>query len=78
MARKGQCAPCRAKRRKHATANGDGTYTLSMDVKGGSTEQEQQQVIPLEVVLVLDVSGSMDGVITRDRSPLCAAHPEEP
>ncbi len=58
----GQEAPVHG---KHATANGDGTYTLSMDVKGGSTEQEQQQVIPLEVVLVLDVSGSMDGVITR-------------
>lgn len=58
----GQEAPVHGKR---VTANGDGTYTLSMDVKGGSTEQEQQQVIPLEVVLVLDVSGSMDGVITR-------------
>lgn len=45
---------------KHVVPNGDGTYTLGMDVKGSSTEKEQQNVKPVEIVLVLDVSGSMD------------------
>lgn len=45
---------------KTVAPNGDGTYTLSMNVKGRSTEREQQKVTPLEIVLVLDVSGSMN------------------
>lgn len=44
---------------KHVTSNGDGTYTLSMDVTGKSDETTEQQVTPLDIALVLDASGSM-------------------
>lgn len=50
-------APQHAKR---ISKNGDGTYTLSMDVTGKSDESTEQQVVPLDIALVLDVSGSMD------------------
>lgn len=49
-------APQHAKR---ISKNDDGTYTLSMDVTGKSSESTEQQVVPLDIALVLDVSGSM-------------------
>lgn len=44
---------------KDARANGDGTYTISMEAwaTGKTTTQEKPQ--PLDIALVLDVSGSM-------------------
>lgn len=56
-AAEGVAAPQHAKR---ISKNGDGTYTLSMDVTGKSDESTEQQVVPLDIALVLDVSGSMD------------------
>ena len=41
--------------------NPDGTYTLSLDVKGASNEQTTTSATPLDIVLVLDNSGSMKG-----------------
>lgn len=40
--------------------NGDGTYTLALDVIGQNSEETQVTTIPLDIVLVLDASGSMD------------------
>ena len=45
---------------KRISKNDDGTYTLSMDVTGKSSESTEQQVVPLDIALVLDVSGSMN------------------
>lgn len=59
-AAEGVAAPQHAKR---ISKNGDGTYTLSMDVTGKSSESTEQQVVPLDIALVLDVSGSMDDSI---------------
>lgn len=56
-AAEGVAAPQHTKR---ISKNGDGTYTLSMDVTGKSSESTGQQVVPLDIALVLDVSGSMD------------------
>lgn len=56
-AAEGVDAPQHAKR---ISKNDDGTYTLSMDVTGNSSETTEQQVVPLDIALVLDVSGSMD------------------
>ena len=56
-AAEGVDAPQHAKR---ISKNDDGTYTLSMDVTGKSSEITEQQVVPLDIALVLDVSGSMD------------------
>ncbi|WP_289093599.1 fibro-slime domain-containing protein [uncultured Bifidobacterium sp.] len=39
--------------------NGDGTYTLALDVIGKNSEETQVTTIPLDISLVLDVSGSM-------------------
>lgn len=50
-------APQHAKR---ITKNDDGTYTLSMDVTGKSSGSTEQQIVPFDIALVLDVSGSMD------------------
>ena len=55
-AAEGVAAPQHAKR---ISKNDDGTYTLSMDVTGKSDESTEQQVVPLDIALVLDVSGSM-------------------
>ena len=55
-AAEGVDAPQHAKR---ISKNDDGTYTLSMDVTGKSSESTEQQVVPLDIALVLDVSGSM-------------------
>ena len=40
--------------------NTDGTYTLNLDVIGRNTEGTVTVSTPLDIVLVLDVSGSMD------------------
>ena len=56
-AAEGVDAPQHAKR---ISKNDDGTYTLSMDATGKSSESTEQQVVPLDIALVLDVSGSMD------------------
>lgn len=40
--------------------NADGTYTLNLDVIGQNTEGTVTVSTPLDIVLVLDVSGSMD------------------
>lgn len=45
---------------KQIRLNDDGSYTLSMNVVGKSNEVSEQQVDPLDIALVLDVSGSMD------------------
>lgn len=45
---------------KRIEKNTDGTYTISMDVTGRSSEINTQHAIPLDIALVLDVSGSMD------------------
>lgn len=55
-AAEGVAAPQHTKR---ISKNDDGTYTLSMDVTGKSDESTEQQVVPLDIALVLDVSGSM-------------------
>ena len=47
--------------RKYIKKNADGTYTLSLDVTGVKSEQEVTKGSPIDVVLVLDKSGSMEG-----------------
>ncbi|MEE1295988.1 MAG: FctA domain-containing protein [Bifidobacterium sp.] len=46
-------------RGKTITANDDGTYTLSMNVTGKADESQSLNAKPLDIALVLDVSGSM-------------------
>lgn len=64
-AAEGVDAPQHAKR---ISKNDDGTYTLSMDVTGKSSESTEQQVVPLDIALVLDVSGSMDDPVATGSS----------
>lgn len=47
---------------KRIRDNGDGSYTLSLDVKGSSRTETTpgESGEPLDIVLVLDMSGSMD------------------
>lgn len=45
--------------RKYINANEDGTYTLSLDVTGASTEWTEQTSKPLDIILLADTSGSM-------------------
>lgn len=49
-------------REKTVTANGDGTYTVALNVTGAKSAGTGEIVTnqPLDIVLVLDVSGSMD------------------
>ena len=49
---------------KTLTPNNDGTYNLSINVTGSSTSSSSQEVTPVDIVLVLDVSGSMDEPIS--------------
>ncbi|SFX14556.1 hypothetical protein [Olsenella sp. kh2p3] len=49
---------------KTLTDNGDGTYDLAINVTGKSSSTSEQSVKPVDIVLVLDVSGSMDEGIT--------------
>lgn len=44
---------------KTVTPNGDGTYTISLDVTGDSKQSAETKTTPLDVVVVVDVSGSM-------------------
>lgn len=44
---------------KKVTYNDDGTYTLSMNVSGKGGETTSTTATPLDIALVLDVSGSM-------------------
>lgn len=44
---------------KKVTYNNDGTYTLSMNVSGKGGETTSTTATPLDIALVLDVSGSM-------------------
>ena len=46
---------------KRIKKNGDGTYTLNVDVKGASSTTTVTTTQPIDFTLVLDVSGSMDG-----------------
>ncbi|MEE1295292.1 MAG: sugar ABC transporter substrate-binding protein [Bifidobacterium sp.] len=55
---------------KTIKANSDGTYTLSMQVKGASSETPVQDVTPLDIALVLDVSGSMDDPASCTYAPV--------
>lgn len=64
-AAEGVDAPQHAKR---ISKHDDGTYTLSMDVTGRSSETTEQQVVPLDIALVLDVSGSMDNPVATGSS----------
>lgn len=47
-------------RSKRIGRNEDGTYTLALDVIGQNSEDTQVTTTPLDISLVLDVSGSMD------------------
>ena len=49
---------------KTLTPNNDGTYNLSINVTGSSTSSSSQEVTPVDIVLVLDVSGSMEKPMT--------------
>ncbi len=49
---------------KTLTPNNDGTYNLSINVNGSSTSSSSQEVTPVDIVLVLDVSGSMNEPIS--------------
>lgn len=57
---------------KTARDNRDGTYTISMEAwaTGKTTTQEKPQ--PLDIALVLDVSGSMDDPFTGDQKKIDA------
>ena len=44
---------------KRATPNGDGTYTITMTAQATGTTTETTKVKPMDIVLVLDQSGSM-------------------
>lgn len=53
-------------REKTVTANEDGTYTVALNVTGAKSAGAGEIVTnqPLDIVLVLDVSGSMDGPLS--------------
>ena len=44
---------------KTVTENADGTYTITLSVKGTSTTETTENQLPADVVLVVDTSGSM-------------------
>lgn len=55
---------------KTLTPNDDGTYTVSLDVTGSVSKTTEDRT-PIDVVVVLDTSGSMDkgkGTSTMDRA----------
>ncbi|WP_163196650.1 DUF7604 domain-containing protein [Bifidobacterium platyrrhinorum] len=45
---------------KTVKANGDGTYTISLNVTGDSQESSEQTRQPIDIVVVADTSGSMN------------------
>ncbi len=46
---------------KRIKKNGDGSYTVNVDVKGAASSTTVTTTQPIDFTLVLDVSGSMDG-----------------
>lgn len=58
---------------KRIKKNGDGTYTLNVDVKGAASSTTVTTTQPIDFTLVLDVSGSMDDPMgSTDRTRLDA------
>ena len=49
--------------------NGDGTYTLSLDVKGGKDSESTTVTSKADIVLVMDTSGSMKYRMDKDEEP---------
>lgn len=59
---------------KRIKKNGDGTYTLNVDVKGAASSTTVTTTQPIDFTLVLDVSGSMgDPMSKTDRTKRLAA-----
>lgn len=59
---------------KRIKKNGDGTYTLNVDVKGAASSTTVTTTQPIDFTLVLDVSGSMDDSMSKtDRNKRLAA-----
>lgn len=59
---------------KRIKKNGDGTYTLNVDVKGAASSTTVTTTQPIDFTLVLDVSGSMAGPMGEtDRTKRLAA-----
>lgn len=59
---------------KRIKKNGDGTYTLNVDVKGAASSTTVTTTQPIDFTLVLDVSGSMaDPMGETDRTKRLAA-----
>lgn len=51
---------------KKIKKNDDGTYALALDVVGDSTESTETTTQPLDIVLVLDTSGSMSNKLDAE------------
>ena len=54
---------------KRIKKNGDGTYTLNVDVKGAASSTTVTTTQPIDFTLVLDVSGSMDNPMDYPMGP---------
>lgn len=52
---------------KTISSNGDGTYTLSLDVTGRKGSQSETVTQKTDIVLVMDTSGSMDFRMDKDK-----------
>lgn len=52
--------------RKYIEAKEDGTYQLSLDVTGKTKENQQITEHPVDIILVIDRSGSMDNSFTSN------------
>jgi len=50
---------------KRIKKNGDGSYTLNVDVKGAASSTTVTTTQPIDFTLVLDVSGSMDDPMSK-------------
>ena len=48
--------------------NGDGTYTITLSVKGTSSQSTTTTDLPADVVLVIDSSGSMADRVDYERT----------
>lgn len=55
-------------RRKYIEANEDGTYQLSLDVTGKTKENQQITKHPVDIILVIDRSGSMKRQLDNDNN----------
>ena len=55
---------------KTAKANGDGTYTITLEAyaTGSKIITETKKDIPTDIILVLDQSGSMAGPMSSERA----------